>query len=62
MSVVIFKDSRSLLIFSLLEFSSAEMDWLKFPSSEWHKFSGYVKFLELVKKVAVVNDAGEREV
>ena len=38
------------------------MDWLKFNSSEWEKFSGYQKFSEFVKKLAVVNDAGERGV
>ena len=38
------------------------MDWLKFNSSQWDKFSGYQKFFDWAKKLAVVNDAGERGV
>ena len=61
-SLSVFVGPRSNLIFNLLEFSAAELDWLKFDSSEWEKFSGFQKFLEFVKKLAVVNDAGERGV
>ena len=61
-SLASFVGPRSHLIFSLLEFSSSDMDWLKFDSSDWEKFSGYLKFSEFVKNMAVVNDAGERGV
>jgi hypothetical protein len=38
------------------------LDLLLTNSSEWEKFSGYKKFFEFVKKLAVLNDAGERGV
>ena len=61
-SLATFVGPRSYLIFSLLEFSPSDMDWLKFNSAEWEKFSGYKKFFEFVKKLAVLNDAGESRV
>ena len=61
-NLALFVGPRSYLIFYLLKFSSAEMDWLKFGSEEWDKFSGYQKFAQFVTKLAVVNDAGERGV
>ena len=57
-----FVGERSHLLFSLFQFSEADMDWLKFPSSQWNMFTGYEKFLNIVQNLAVVNDAGERGV
>ena len=57
-----FIGQRSYLLFSLLEFTRSEMDWLKFDCSEWEKFSGFLKFNNFAKKLAVVNDSGERGV
>ena len=61
-SLAKFVGPRSYLIFNLLGFSPAEMDWLKFSCDDWEKFSGYQKFVKFVSRVAVVNDAGERGV
>ena len=57
-----FIGQRSNLLFSLLGFTEAEMDWLKFDSVDWNKFSGYKKFENYVNNLLVVNDAGERGV
>ena len=54
--------SRSWLLFSLLEMSEAEMDWLRFPSTEWVMFAGYRRFSKFVRKLQVVNDSAERAV
>ena len=59
-NLALFVGPRSYLIFFQLQFSPAEMDWLKFASGEWDKFNGYDKFVQFVSKMAVVNDAGER--
>ena len=61
-SLALFVGPRSRLLFSLLQLTPAELDWLKFPSEQWDRFSGYQKFAKFVKKLAVVNDAGERGV
>ena len=61
-SLAQFVGPRSYLIFDLLGFSPAEMDWLKFPCTDWERFYGYQKFVNFASKVAVVNDAGERGV
>ena len=53
---------RSWLLFSLIEMSEAERDWLRFPSTEWKIFAGYRRFFDLTRKLQVVNDSAERTV
>ena len=61
-SMAQFVGPRSRLIFSLLQLSASDLDWLQFSSEQWDMFSGYKKFAMFVRKLAVVNDAGERGV
>ena len=61
-SLAEFVGPKSRLMFSLLQFSPAELDWLQFSCDQWDRFSGYQRFSQFVKKLAVVNDAGERGV
>ena len=61
-SLARFVGPKSWLIFKALNLSDAELDWLKFRSCEWEKFSGFKKFQHFVKHLAVVNDNGERGV
>ena len=54
-SMAQFVGPRSRLIFSLLQFSASDLDWLQFSSDQWDMFSGYQRFATFVSKLAVVS-------
>ena len=48
---------KSWLLFELL---GARSDWLALPPHEWYQDQGYFNMAQVVRQLAVVNDAAER--
>ncbi|XP_065654686.1 uncharacterized protein LOC136081307 [Hydra vulgaris] len=53
---------ESWFLFDLLKMTLHETEWLKTSSSNWEKFSGYIRFKNYVTGLLVVNDCAERAI
>ena len=57
-----FVDSRSKLIFDILNFDKIKMEWLQLPPNLWHLITAYKEFNSFVRALPVVNDSAERNI
>ena len=53
---------KSWLMFSLLDMTDDDVNWLKKDVSDWPEDQGFVKFKEFVNGLTVVNDPAERSI
>ena len=61
-SLDLFITPESWLVFEMLGHSKEQVKWMLYPPEHWDVDPDYQEFKAFVKKIAVVNDAGERAV
>ena len=57
-----FVGPRSWLLFSKLELSEVDCEWLQLDPAVWKLMSGYQRFREFISNTTIVNDPAERGV